>query len=178
MMFEAIRFLQRRTAASGVLEVVYGDRVAQLSFRWSAPVGGDAVAALDERLSRRLPVDYKGFLLEVSDGALLFYNAAYGGWGYRIFGTAELEEEQGKWRNRIGNVLTDRFLAFAEILSSDHNVLAFDLDRPFKGPPQSHTVLEAGAYDPVEHWPKASRSFGEWLEHLIIAQGDAYWAWQ
>ena len=34
----------------------------------------------------------------------------------------------------------------------------------------SYAVLETNVHDPIEEWTIASRSFHEWLDHLITAQ--------
>ena len=80
------------------------------------------------------------------------------------------------WQRSLPTVPWSKFIAFAELFG-EANVMVFDLERPFKSG-LSFAVLEGNAYDSTEYWLTASRSYHEWLNHLVTAQGDKYWTWK
>ncbi len=55
--------------------------------------------------------------------------------------------------------------------------MVFDLGQPTANK-ESLAIVEASALDPTKYWPTASKSFQEWLDHLITSQGDKYWLWK
>lgn len=67
------------------------------------------------------------------------------------------------------------YIVFCE-LYGEANAMIFDLKNPSPDM-EGSSVLEADRLDQVRDWVKASRSFHEWLDHLVTAQGDKYWLW-
>ncbi len=54
------------------------------------------------------------------------------------------------------------------------DVLIFDLTKPTKDD-KDCLVIDGESGELPHTWMKASRSFGEWLDQLVVAQGAKYW---
>jgi hypothetical protein len=172
----SIKLLRERTKQNRDFEVVHSDHVWQASFQWTEPATNEKIQEIYKIFGNRIPNDYIKFLSEVSNGATLFYDNEYGQWGYKLFGTEDLAEKQKLWQSSIPIDWESRFVAFCELYGEAH-VMSFDLSR-FSKNNHSFAVVEATALDSIEDWTLASRSFQEWIDHLITAQGDKYWLWK
>lgn len=175
-MFDAINLLKKRLSQDNRLEVAHSSHSWQASFQWFEPASKQQAQGVQETFENQLPKDYVAFLTQISNGAILFHDAQFGQWGFGIYGTEELTEKQAHWQQSIPVDWKSRFIAFCELYGEAH-VMVFDLSRPAKDN-ESYSILEASALDPIQYWPTASRSFNEWLDHLITAQGDKYWLWK
>jgi hypothetical protein len=173
-MFEAIKSLQQRLVQNK-LNVIHGAYVWNAAFKWTSPISEGSESDCPG-IARLCPQDYLRFLNEISNGCLLFYDGLYGQWGFRIFAINELEQKQLEWNKLLEGALEQRFVAFAELCGESH-VLLFDLAHP-SADQTSFLIVEANPLDDLNEWNKVSRSFHEWLEHLITAQGDKYWEWR
>lgn len=173
-MFNSLSQLQKQLS-QGELTVTHSGNTWLASFEWFPPANPEQIRIIDYQLSLSLPQDYKKFLGEISNGAVLFRDKEYSQWGFRLFSTTEIVEKQQEWIKSLPSTWNANLVAFGELLG-DANVLAFDLTRPTKDF-LSYTVLEGNAYDKFSDWAVLSRSFHEWLDHLITAQGDKYWLW-
>ena len=175
-MLDATTLLMKRLSQDNQLEVVHSGHVWQASFQWAKQASREQVQEVQTRLKNQLPNDYIAFLAQISNGATLFYDSQYGQWGFRLFSTDELIERQVHWQKSIPVDWESRFIAFCELYGEAH-VMVFDLSHPTANK-ESFAVVEANALDPIKYWQTASRSFQEWLDHLITAQGDKYWVWK
>jgi hypothetical protein len=115
-------------------------------------------------------------LKEIANGCTLYYDAVYSQWGYRIYSVGEIESKQALWKLSLGEKWRDNFVAFAE-LYGEANVLLFDLSLN-TADFSSFAIREGNPNDVPDDWPIVSRSFHEWLDHLISAQGAKYWEWK
>jgi hypothetical protein len=150
---------------------IYEYRPWVAKFEWFLPFNDRK----EVETSVKLPDDYYFFITQISNGAILFYDIEYGQWGFKIYSIEELDERQQFWQLGFpNNMWGNRLIAFAESYG-DANVLAFDLDHPTRNG-ENFAILE-GCIDPFEKWPIVSRSFHEWLDHLVTAQGAKYWNW-
>lgn len=175
-LFVAVSTLQKRLPSSQELEVFHSGHILKTSFQWSKPADPKYIQDRLTLFNGLLPKDYVSFLEEISDGAILFYDILYGQWGFELYGTEKLVAKQKQWEKSFPNKWSSRFIAFGELFG-EANVMVFDLSKPSQNQ-ISYAVVEADALDPIEYWPLASRSFNEWLNHLITAQGDKYWLWR
>lgn len=175
-MFEAITKLKKQLSNNQLLEVSHSDHIWEASFQWSEPIESKNLEEVSSLFNNRLPKDYTIFLNQVTNGAILYYDSEYGQWGFEIYGTEKLCLKQKLWKKSISVDWESRFIAFGEIFG-EANALVFDLSKPTINQ-DSYAVLETSALDPIKYWPLASRSFHEWVDHLITAQGDKYWLWQ
>ncbi len=155
-------------------EVVYRGKPMKVECIWQDRATNASIIKLKKHI-KNLPEDYMMFLTEVSNGAVLYSDAKYGQFGFKIFGTEEMIEKQIEWKKYYDNLWQDNFIVFAEFIG-DLNVLLFDKLRPSLDS-ISFAVIEANLLDDVKNWVSPSRSFHEWLDHLIQAQGDIYWHW-
>lgn len=175
-MFDEITLLRQRLSVDGRLEVTHAGHLWAASFEWFSPASTEVIEATERKLSKSLPKDYVAFLSHITNGALMFHDFQGSQWGFRIYGTGELLEKQSSWQYSLESDWKPQFVAFAENLGDEY-VMLFDLERPTSDT-MSCAVLQGSPYDPVDYWPIASRSFHEWLDHLVTAQGDKYWEWR
>jgi len=174
-LFESALLLKERISPQNKLEVTHGTHTWTAKFEWASP----KKEMVNESLNltyQPLPEDYVEFLANVSNGCFLYYDSLFGQWGYRIYSYEELVKEQNRWKERFGRDWQNTFLAFAEMCGESH-VLLFDRDQP-SFDMNSFTIIEGNPIDTINNWTKVSRSFHEWLDHLITAQGDKYWEWK
>jgi hypothetical protein len=175
-MLDTIKLLMKRLSQDNQLDVIQSGHVWRASFQWAKQASWEQVLEVKKRVKNQLPNDYVDFLTQISNGAILFSDAQYGQWGYRLFGTDELIERQVHWQKSIPVDWESRYFAFCELYGEAH-VLVFDLSQPTLNN-KSYAVVEASALDPIKYWTTAARSFSEWIDHLITAQGDKYWLWK
>jgi hypothetical protein len=175
-MFSEIFLLKELLSDNNQLNIYHVGDLWKATFNWFPTCSEEEINKTQQDLGKPLPEDYIAFLSHISNGALLFYDVKYGQWGFKIFGIEELYEKQQLWQENFPRTWQSKFLAFAELIG-DPNVMLFDLDRPNRDG-NSYAVMEGNAYDEVDEWPIASRSFHEWLDHLVTAQGARYWDWK
>ena len=175
-MFSSINLLIDRIGPDGRLEVVHGGHSWIAGFERKPPLDDDLLLGQVTTEVPLLPKDYLRFLKEISNGCMLFYDIEYGQWGFEIFSLEELVEKQEYWKRIFEYKWLKDFVVFAE-MRGEGNALIFDLSKPSPDT-ESFAIYQADPIDPVENWIKVSRSFHEWLDHLITAQGDKYWEWR
>ena len=174
-MYESLVKLQRLISPLGQLEVTHNAYSWVATFEWHLPATHTAISQVLDKLGKPLPIDYIKFIEQISNGGLLFYNSENGQYGFNIFSIDDLISKQEKWKRNLSNKWNDQFIVFSE-LYGEEDILIFDLNAPSKDL-QSYAILEANPYDNYEEYPRVSRSFHEWLDHLITAQGTKYWEW-
>ncbi len=172
-MFEAVLALKNKLPPGHLLEVAHGDYLWNAQFDWQPPL---RELALSKAFSKPLPRDFLAFLNQVANGCMLYYDSVYGQWGYQIYGIEALLSKQALWARSFGDKWRDSFIAFSEIYGEAH-VLLFDLNSPTDDS-ASFTIREGNPHDVADDWPVVSRSFHEWLDDLITAQGAKYWEWK
>jgi hypothetical protein len=168
--FESIKLLQKNIEPQNMLKVMHGSHIWTAKFEWSLSCG----KCMSNKLT--LPDDYSLFLQDISNGCLLYYDLIYGQWGFRLYSDEELNEKQQIWKDRFGSDWQANLIAFGELCGEGH-VLLFDTAQATKEK-TSCAILEGNPIDTITDWPKVSRSFHEWVDHLITAQGDKYWEWK
>jgi hypothetical protein len=172
-MFKQIINLRSRLSDLNELDVVHDSHLWRARFEWSYPASEEKIKTLTLQIPSNLPADFIIFLSKIANGAVLYYDKVYGQWGYKIYGTEDIVEKQEYWHKCIPIDQWSQFIVFAE-LYGEATIMVFDLDRPSRDK-NSFAVLEASAYDPVDEWRIASKSYHEWLDRLVTAQGDKYW---
>ncbi|MCC7361266.1 MAG: SMI1/KNR4 family protein [Anaerolineales bacterium] len=175
-MFNEIALLRQRLTQHGTLDVMHASHLWTVTFEWLQPAAKSQVETAEDLIGIALPKDYAEFLTNVSNGATLFKDIKYGQWGFKLYGTDEVVTKQQFWGINFPKTWNTRLLAFAETLG-EANVLVLNLDRGSRDS-SGCAVLEGNAIDPVSNWPTLSRTFHEWLDHLVTAQGDKYWEWK
>lgn len=175
-LFAGISLLRQRTSVDNRIEVVHGGHLWTAGFEWFSPVLNETILETELQLNKSLPKDYVAFLSHVSNGALMFHDLEYGQWGFKIYSSSELLEKQLLWQHSLEGKWKSHFVAFAENLGDEY-VMVFNLEQPTSNG-ISCAVMQGSPYDPVDYWPIASRSFYEWLDHLVMAQGAKYWEWR
>jgi hypothetical protein len=156
----------------GELEVINeGAEVWIASFTFAEPAGNDALSKMKQQWM--LPSSYEQFLL-IHNGASLYREKKYGQWGFHIYNTQELLSKNELWHS-IYEDLPPSYLVFAESLG-DSDLLIIDTNRQSKIP-QEYYILDGDTASPIASWSLIARSFGEWLNYLVVAQGAKYWRW-
>jgi hypothetical protein len=158
-LFDEISLLRQRLSADGRLEVAHAGHLWTAGFEWFPPASTETTVEIQEHLRRALPKDYVVFLSHITNGALMFHDLQYGQWRFKVYGTDELLEKQRLWQHSLEGKWESHFVAFAENLGDEY-VMVFDLERP-TADAISCAVIQGSPYDPVSHWPIASRSFHE-----------------
>ena len=175
-LFDEIALLRKRSTPTNLIQVFHAGYQWDASFEWFLPASVKEVSVAEKDLGISFPKDYVTFLTTVSDGSILFCDAKHGQWGFRIYRLSDLSEKQVFWKSCLEEKWTSSLLAFGECIG-DPNALVFDRNRPSKNR-DSFAVMETDMYDHPEAWVVMSRSFHEWLDHLVTAQGDKYWLWR
>ena len=175
VMFNTLLLLQKQLVENQ-LAVVHSGRSRMASFEWQPPAGIEQIQAVEQQLSVSLPQDYQKFLGEISNGAVLFHDKEYGQWGFKLFGTTEIVEKRHEWQRSLPTSWESGLVAFGELFG-EANALVFDT-RQLTKDSLSCRVLESNTHDKFSDWVILSRSFHEWLEHLVIAQGQKFWLWR
>ena len=173
--FSGVLSLKKRLPINQEIEVVHNGHAWQASFRWSNTADPEFTQKVANKFHGLLPKDYLLFLEKIANGAILFYYSNFGQWGFEIYGTDTLVSQQSIWAKSFPNTWSSRFIAFCGLFGEAH-AMVFDLSKPSRDG-LSYAILETDPIDPIDEWRVASRSFHEWLNHLITAQGDKYWEW-
>ena len=169
----AIKLVQSKLDKSSHLEVI-SERAHcwNASFSFEPPAKGANLELVKTRW--RLPQTYEQFLLH-HDGALLYNDDVYGQWGFNLYGTSVLLEKNALWQSLYEDGWSPFFLVFAETLG-DSDLLLLDTKPQADSYAESY-VLDGDTGYPVSTWNPIARSFGAWLDHLVVAQGAKYWRW-
>jgi hypothetical protein len=174
--YSCVETLREALDAKGQLRIPHPGKVWSASFVWSGPASTDLVMEVEAKFGRPLSGDYVAFLKTISYGATIFYDGRYGQWGYQLYGTGDLLLAQTEWKDAFHEDWLPHYLAVGRIIGESHPLI-MDLDRPTKDG-QSYAMLDGNPLDPPSCWPLMSRSFHEWLENLITAQGAKFWLWK
>jgi len=129
----------------------------------------EAAAGLDQ-LVLTTPADVREFWL-TTRSATLFKDQLYGQWGVEVLEPAEALAETSRQAALRSRDFVRSDLVLARFFGdSDLIVVACDSQRSDFG-----SVRIALPIDKRDDWPVAAKSFGEFLERLVKAQGDKYW---
>ncbi len=170
---KAVTFLQSRLDASSHLEVLNeGAHYWKAYFSFAQRAYKDQLEPIKRRWE--LPPTYEQFLLH-HNGALLYYDDVYGQWGYQLYNTEELIAKNEQWQHIYEDDWSPTFLVFAESFG-DTDLLLIDTKQPSNVSGESYVIDGDVAY-PSSEWRRIARSFSEWLDRLIVAQGAKYWRW-
>jgi SMI1/KNR4 family protein SUKH-1 len=145
---------------------------AHFVFRSSATT--EALENMKGQLQVPLPKAYEEFLL-YSNGALLYHDDVYGQWGFRCYGTEEFLAANAKRQAPYGKDWPHPYLIFAESLG-DADVLILDTAKLTKEGRDCPVIDGDSGYLP-QKWTPITRSFDDWLDRLVVAQGTKYWRW-
>ena len=143
-------------------------------FTFGKPATEEEIADVKMLLSLPLPASYEQFLRRFN-GALLYKDKEYGQWGFHLYGTADLVRENERWRHFYDGKLPEKYLATAKSLG-DVDLLLLDTAQQVKDGTDC-PVIDGNADDPPARWKQAARSFSDWLDRLVVAQGAKYWRW-
>ena len=174
----ALAAVRAKLDADSYLEVIQeGGYCWKAHFTFGDPATVEAVEEVKKQLKEQfylpLPPAYEQFLLHYN-GALLYYDDIYGQWGFRLYGTSELISKNTLWRSLYDGWSPD-YLVFAECLG-DSDLLLLDTKQRSNLTGESY-VLDGDTGYPVKTWRVIARSFGDWLDRLVVVQGAKYWRW-
>jgi hypothetical protein len=171
--FKSTRLLRETLAHSGHCSVLHEKGFRwEASFDWHPSASAESLDRLAAQLGASVPEAYLTFL-RYSNGATLYRDPVYGQWGHVLYSTETLVTKRSEWREWYE--VPDHYLVFAESLG-DGDLLLLDLrSRSFDGY-DAYVVYAEENFGPTK-WEPIERSFHEWLDHLIVAQGAKYWTW-
>ncbi len=95
--------------------------------------------------------------------------------GFSIVGTKDLLKANLRFKERYKLDNSTTYLAFAESLG-DADLLLFDTTQFVKNG-RDCRAIDGDSDDPPSQWKVAARSFCDWLDRLVVAQGAKYWRW-
>jgi hypothetical protein len=172
---KALKTLQSRLDSTSHLQVIQeGGYIWKAHFEFKTPAIKEDIKAAKEQLSLPLPSHYEQFLL-FCDGALLYHDDRYGQWGFKLYGTQDIFVENVRCKEVYGEDWPSSYLTFAESLG-DADLLMLDTAQ-LKDDGRDCRVVDGNADDPPQFWKTAARSFSDWLDYLVVAQGAKYWRW-
>lgn len=152
-----------------------GGTLVTVTFTFGPPAPPDAIEQVEHDLHLSLPIVYREFLAHY-DGAVLYAEPPHYQRGFRLFGTQNLVAGNTALRGMHETGWIPGRLACAECFGvADYLVL--DPQQPTQDG-RDCAVLDAFSGTRPSDWKSAAKSFGEWLDHLVIAQGAAYWLWR
>ena len=151
-------------------------------FEIGPPGSAEGVLAVEGQLNQVLPIAYKQFII-VNDGALLYYDAAYGQWGVRLHGTQPLVYGNSEHTSvcdlptlqlRYPGASENGWLLFGSWVG-DLDLLAFKkTDLPSGGIKSDPKVWVIADLD-FEEAVRVSDDFATWLSQLMALQGEKWW---
>ncbi len=170
----ALAALRSKLDASSSLEVIHENgHTWRAHFNFQDPAKGEDIVEIKRSLHIPFPIAYERFLLH-SNGALLYYDDKYGQWGFQVYGTTDLLAANSKHQKRFGEAWPPAYLAFAES-RGDADLLVLDTAHSVNE--NDCRVIDGDSGDHPRDWTTAARSFGDWLDRLVVAQGAKYWQW-
>jgi hypothetical protein len=173
-MFENLQALRDGQKASSHFEVLHeGGYKWEASFEWQTPASIEHIRHLRESINIAIPNSYESFL-SFSNGATLYKDDTFGQWGFLLYSVENLIYKRAMWREILG--LPPQFLVFCECLG-DADLLILDTDQPTPDGLDCAVVYAEEAV-PVSAYRVVGRSFREWLDHLVVAQGAKFWCWK
>ncbi|MBA2392071.1 MAG: SMI1/KNR4 family protein [Ktedonobacteraceae bacterium] len=142
-------------------------------FTFGEPATPESIERIKEKLQLPFSPAYEEFLLS-ANGALLYHDNVNGQWGFRLYGTRELFRANARFKERY-RIDHSSYIAFAESLG-DADLLLLDTTQ-FVNEGRDFRVIDGDSADPPAQWKTAARSFCDWLDRLVVAQGAKYWRW-
>src|SRR6266568_8765363 len=123
--FKSLEVLKKIVDENGCCKVIQeGGYVWEANCSFNPPATKDEIAELKKQLDSPLPLSYEWFLLKFN-GAVLFYDKAYGQWGFKLYGADNLIAKNTMWKKRYGSDWKQTYLAFAESFG-DADLLVLD----------------------------------------------------
>jgi hypothetical protein len=170
----ALTALRAKLDTTSTLEVINeGGNCWKAHFTFNSPAEMKALEDIKRYLMVPFPTAYQDFLLQYN-GALLYYESIYGQWGFQIYGTDTLLKANENCIKRYGEEWPSVYLAFAES-RGDADILVLDTAHFINE--KDCRVIDGNSDDLPNEWTPAARSFGDWLDRLVVAQGAKYWRW-
>ncbi len=169
----ALKLVQSKLDPSSHLGVISeGGHEWNAYFSFNAPATQENLEGLAKRW--KLPSTYEQFLA-YCDGAVLYKDDIYGQWGYYLYGTHELKQANEYYRNMYEEQWLATYLAFGRSLG-DRDLLLIDTSQCMIELKECY-VIDGNSESLPQTWSPIARSFGGWLDYLVVAQGAKYWRW-
>lgn len=171
----ALAALQTKLGNESYLDVIHeGGYCWKAYFSFGEPAVEKSIEAIKKELLIPLPVAYEQFLLHY-DGAVLYYDNNYGQWGFQLYGTKDLLAQDKRWKAYYEGILSSTYMVFAKSMG-DVDILLLDTSQTVEDG-EDCCVIDGNSGDPPHMWRGAARSFSDWLDRLVVAQGAKYWRW-
>jgi len=174
--FTSILSLKKVLGDRNTLQIVHPDSIWIASFSWGEPISQSQMDLVDGRIEIQIPKDLILFWSQISDGALLYYDQKYGQWGYKIYGSKEILDQQSRWKNLFRDRWSPNLTAIGETIDDTHPLIAIFGHNDHEE--MDYALFEGNPLDPIDYWKKMAASFSEWIDRLITAQGAKYWDWR
>lgn len=175
-LFPSVFSLKKVLGDKNSLQIIHPDAIWTASFEWNNPIEKNQENIAENLFESVLPRDLFEFWKQISDGAVLYYDQRYGQWGYRIYSSSEISNQQLHWKKLFDNQWKPNFIAIGEIIDDAHPIIA--IFNEISKANMDYSLYEGNPLDPIEYWVKIASSFHEWVDRLITAQGAKFWDWR
>lgn len=174
-MFESAKLLKDLSTNKKDHFVTHSGISWQVNFSWFALASLDDIRKIEKKLKITFPQDYKIFLSEISNGASLFEDYLRGQSGIRVYGLSELIKKQEYWKNYFEDAWESSYLAFADVIG-ESTVLFFDVNQ-VSYDKISNYIYNADLNEDKSEWTRCTRTFHDFIDFFISAQGELFWRW-
>jgi hypothetical protein len=175
-LFSSVLYLKSVLGNKNTLQIIHPDAVWMALFTWNNPIDKSIAIQTKELIEKEIPEDLIEFWTHISDGATLYYDQKYGQWGYKIYSSSEILNQQIRWGKLFRDSWRASYLVIGEIIDEDHPI--FSNINEISKDNLSYSMFEGNSLDPIDYWVKMAPSFHEWVDHLITAQGAKFWDWK
>jgi len=174
-LFSAITSLKKVLGDNDTLQIIHPDSIWTAAFVWNDPIDKDQMNMTEIINQFAIPEDLIKFWMQIANGATLYYDRKYGQWGYKIYSSTELQNQQLRWKQLVGENWSSNIIAIGEIIDDVHPIIAMFNNESNEY--RSYVLYEGNPLDPIGFWVKMAGSFHEWVDCLITAQGAKFWDW-
>lgn len=174
--FKSVLLLKKALKETSALQIIHPDAIWVASFEWNNPFDIDQEEKIKNQLWMEVPKDLLEFWAEISNGCFLYHDQKYGQWGYKIYSSSEIKNQQYRWKELFRDKWTTKLLAIGELFDDVHPIIVRYIDAI--QPNAEYLLVEGNPLDPIEYWPRMANSLSEWMDRLITAQGAKFWDWK
>jgi len=139
----------------------------EVEFRLKSPAKAEEILVINEQLGVKLPNSFEQFL-KIHDGGEIYDYEELD--GFRILGTKDIV----KINRQIAELYEDEWLEdiviFAECIG-EGNYLGFKVQSDY----DEYKILDCFHEEAPVNWEVITNNFDEFLEKLVINNGNKYW---
>jgi len=139
----------------------------EVDFKLNLPAKIEEIITVNKELGFHLPKSFDKFLLNYNGGELYDYEGLD---GFKIFGTKEIIKINNMISQEYEEDWIDNIVIFAECIG-EGNYLGFKRQSNC----DEYKVLDCFHEDLPINWETIANNFDEFLEKLVLNNGNKYW---